>query len=95
MEDQGRMALFARRFAPARCLVLEAGDRVDMAPDGTLPRGAPILTGQGLMAQLAWGGQDGKTRAALEHDSVGDRAFWASMVRATTDRSGRPSGALT
>lgn len=53
MEDQIRMALFARRFAPARCLVLEAGDRVDLTPDGTLPKGAPILSWQGLMANSA------------------------------------------
>jgi hypothetical protein len=53
MDDQVRMALFARRFAPARCLVLEAGDRVDLTPEGRLPRGAPILSWQGLMANSA------------------------------------------
>jgi hypothetical protein len=53
MEDQRRMSLFARRFAPARCLVLEAGDRVDLTPDGRLPRGAPVMSWQGLMAQSA------------------------------------------
>jgi hypothetical protein len=53
MEDQGRMSLFARRFAPARSLVLEAGDRVDLTEDGRLPKGAPILSWQGLMATSA------------------------------------------
>ena len=53
MDNQIRMGLFARRFAPAQCLVLEAGDRVDLSPDGTLPRGAPVVSVQGLMAQTA------------------------------------------
>lgn len=33
IDDQRRMAVLARRFAPARCLVLEQGTRVD-CPDG-------------------------------------------------------------
>ena len=53
MDDQASMALLARRFAPAKCLVLEAGDRVDLRPDGTLPDGAAVLGTDGTVAP--WG----------------------------------------
>ena len=33
LEDTARMAVFARRFAPARCVPLEAGTRIDVSPD--------------------------------------------------------------
>jgi hypothetical protein len=50
MDDQPAMALLARRFAPAGCLVLEAGDRVDLADDGGLPAGAAVLGPDGAVA---------------------------------------------
>jgi hypothetical protein len=34
LDDRDRMALLARRFAPARCVVLDDGAQVD-CPDGT------------------------------------------------------------
>jgi hypothetical protein len=33
------MAVFARRFAPARCVPLEAGTRIDVPADGAWPPG--------------------------------------------------------
>jgi hypothetical protein len=51
MDDHGAMSVLARRFAPARCLVLEAGDRVDLAADGGLPAGAAVLGADGRVHQ--------------------------------------------
>ena len=44
LDDTPRMAVFARRFAPARCVLLEAGTRVELS-DGAagLPAGARVL----------------------------------------------------
>ena len=41
LDDAPRMAAFAQRFAPARCVLLEAGTRVELS-DG-LPAGARVL----------------------------------------------------
>lgn len=43
LADTARMGVLARRFAPARCLLLEARVQVDIGPDGALPPGAPVL----------------------------------------------------
>ncbi len=42
LDDIGRMAVFARRFAPARCVPLESGTRIDVA-DGAWPPGVRVL----------------------------------------------------
>jgi putative intracellular protease/amidase len=34
LDDTDRMAVFARRFSPARCVPLEAGTRIDVTSDG-------------------------------------------------------------
>ena len=39
LDDTPRMAVLARRFAPARCVPLEAGTRIDVSADGAWPRG--------------------------------------------------------
>ena len=39
LDDTPRMAVFARRFAPARCVPLEAGTRIDVPADGAWPSG--------------------------------------------------------
>jgi hypothetical protein len=52
LEDTPRMAVFAGRFAPARCLPLEAGTRVDTDSDGTFPAGTRVLAGDGHMISL-------------------------------------------
>jgi len=43
LDDTARMAVFARRFAPARCVPLEAGTRIDVSSDGAWPPGVRVL----------------------------------------------------
>jgi peptidase S51-like protein len=43
LDDMARMAVFARRFAPARCVPLEAGTRIDVSSDGAWPPGVRVL----------------------------------------------------
>jgi len=42
LDDAPRMAVLARRFAPARCVPLEAGSRIDV-PDGVWPAGVRVI----------------------------------------------------
>jgi hypothetical protein len=51
--DTARMAIFARRFAPARCVLLEAGTRVEAARDGAWPAGTRVLGEDGHVTTLA------------------------------------------
>ena len=41
LDDAPRMAVFARRFAPARCVLLENGTRIDTGQRRQLPAGHP------------------------------------------------------
>jgi hypothetical protein len=50
--DPIRMSLLARRFAPARCLVLDDATRVPMDDDLRLPREARVLDHDGHIATL-------------------------------------------
>ena len=43
LDDAPRMAVFARRFAPARCVLLENGTRIDTGGDGRCPPGTRVL----------------------------------------------------
>jgi hypothetical protein len=52
LDDAPRMAVFARRFAPARCLPLEAGTRVELSGDGELPAGVRVLGEDGHVRSL-------------------------------------------
>ncbi|HVM18343.1 MAG TPA: hypothetical protein VM307_00115 [Egibacteraceae bacterium] len=52
LDDPVRMSVFARRFAPARCVVLDDGVRLDCA-DGELPHGTRVLTSDGRVEDLA------------------------------------------
>jgi len=56
LDDAPRMAVFARRFAPAVCVPLEAGTRVEVASDGSshggLPAGARVLGLDGHVSSL-------------------------------------------
>jgi hypothetical protein len=47
LDDAQRMAVFARRFAPARCMLLEKGTRVDSDAEGTCPPGTQVLDQDG------------------------------------------------
>lgn len=49
LTDPVRMAIWARRFAPARCLLLDAGTQVHIPWDGHLPAGAPVIGPDGSL----------------------------------------------
>jgi hypothetical protein len=50
LNDRPRMAVFASRFAPARCVLLESGTRLDI--EGGLPSGAQVLAEDGRITTL-------------------------------------------
>ena len=43
LDDAPRMSVFARRFAPARCVLLENGTRIDTDTGGGWPPGIRVL----------------------------------------------------
>jgi hypothetical protein len=47
LDDRPRMAIFASRFAPARCVLLERGTRMDIDGDDALPAAAHVLAADG------------------------------------------------
>ena len=53
LDDTRRMAVFARRFAPAHCVLLEAGTRLEVGSDGSCPPDARILGLDGRIATVA------------------------------------------
>ncbi|GGB22630.1 hypothetical protein GCM10011492_10550 [Flexivirga endophytica] len=53
MQDTARMSLMVRRFAPAVCLPLDPGARVDLTPNGGLPATAPVLDESGNVSTFA------------------------------------------
>jgi hypothetical protein len=52
LDDAARMAVFAQRFAPARCVLLEEGTRVDVGAAGELAPGARVLGADGRVTSL-------------------------------------------
>jgi hypothetical protein len=52
LDDAPRMAVFAQRFAPVRCVLLEAGTRIDVSGDGGYPAGTRVLAGDGRVTAL-------------------------------------------
>ena len=52
LRDLPRMALLARRFAPARCVLLDPGTRVDTSSDGPCPAGTRVIAGDGRVTLL-------------------------------------------
>ena len=53
LDDTPRMAVFAQRFAPAPCVLLEAGTRVEFSADGAgPPAGARVLGEDGHVTTL-------------------------------------------
>ena len=56
LDDVPRMAVFARRFAPARCILLEAGTRIDtirgIDHGGTWPPGVRVIAEDGRVTAL-------------------------------------------
>lgn len=52
VDDAPRMAIFARRFGPARCILLETGTRIDTDGDGGCPPDARVLAEDGRVTSL-------------------------------------------
>jgi hypothetical protein len=52
LDDAPRMAVFARRFAPARCVLLEHGTRIDTDGDGACPPGTRVLAEDGRVTAM-------------------------------------------
>jgi len=52
LDDAPRMAVFARRFAPARCVLLETGTRIDTGTDGGCPPDTRVLAEDGRVTTL-------------------------------------------
>ncbi len=50
LEDPVRLGALARRFAPARCVVLDDGVRLDLGPAGELPADARVVRPDGKLA---------------------------------------------
>ena len=53
LDDAPRMTVLARRFAPARCVLLESGTRVEPGADGSWPAGTRVLGEDGRVTALA------------------------------------------
>jgi hypothetical protein len=51
VDDRIRMSVLARRFAPARCVVLDDGVRVPLATDGQPPADARVLDARGQVTE--------------------------------------------
>jgi hypothetical protein len=51
-DDPSRMAELAARAAPARCVILDDGVRLDLGPDGELPPDARVVAGNGHIGQV-------------------------------------------
>jgi len=52
LDDHPRMAVFARRFVPDRCLLLDNGTRIDTDGDGSWPPGLRVLAEDGRVTTL-------------------------------------------
>jgi hypothetical protein len=54
LDDTPRMAVFAQRFGPGRCVPLEGGTRIELDGDGDSgwPPGTRVLTGDGHVTAL-------------------------------------------
>ena len=52
LDDLPRMAVFARRFAPARCALLENGTRIDLDGDAAWQPGVRVLAEDGRVMAL-------------------------------------------
>jgi hypothetical protein len=50
-DDHPRMSVLARRFAPASCLVLDDGVRLDLGPGGALPPDARLVGDDGRITE--------------------------------------------
>ena len=51
-DDLSRMAILARRFEPARCVVLDDGISLPLGPGGELPEGARVVASSGRIVDV-------------------------------------------
>ena len=72
-DDALRMSALARRFAPASCLVLDDGVRVDLGPDGALPPDARVVGDQRPDHRGDGGMTTARQRRAGSSPSTGSR----------------------
>jgi len=85
LEDPVRLGALARRFAPARCLVLDDGVRVEVGPGGELPADARLIGPDGKLrppapADLAQIDAEGPLEAA-DQPRAADRPRSADQPR--------------
>jgi hypothetical protein len=59
VDDSMRLAAMSRRFAPARCVVLDDGVRLDLSPDGGLPRDTRVISADGRILTLQEEAEEG------------------------------------
>jgi hypothetical protein len=52
VDDADRISVFARRFAPARCVLLDPGTRITLDGPPDLPEGARVLAEDGSIRTL-------------------------------------------
>jgi hypothetical protein len=52
VDDPMRLAAMSRRFAPARCVVLDDGVRLDLSPNGGLPPDTRVISADGRILTL-------------------------------------------
>jgi hypothetical protein len=52
LDDAPRMAVFARRFGPARCVLLDSGTRLDTDGAGACPPGTRVLAEDGRVTTV-------------------------------------------
>jgi len=52
LDDAARMAVFARRFAPARCLLLERGSRIELEDGSSWPSGVRVIGEDGHVTNV-------------------------------------------
>ena len=52
VDDPVRMSVLARRFAPARCVALDDGVRIELSPEGQPPAGARVVADDGQLMEV-------------------------------------------
>ncbi|MDQ2814166.1 MAG: hypothetical protein M3Z75_20425 [Actinomycetota bacterium] len=52
LDDTARMAVFARRFSPGRCVLLASGARIELDTSGGWPAGTRVLGADGHVSAL-------------------------------------------
>src|SRR5262249_38864654 len=84
--DTPRMAVLARRFAPARCVLLEPGTRVDIEGDGHRLPGTRVLAADGHVTTLeaACPPSAGRPQPATNSPSTGSASAGRSSPRPST-----------